>query len=393
MACTCTFNRQHMHPPYPIIRPRSLRVLAPVQTSMDLDWALNKSIEESKQLWRLGCFDSKEVMTLEQSRTPFPFLQKKAIHEFAHLLRHPDPNTVPIIQHFAVTSSTHRSPIYTLPLEITNMVLSYLCDFNTLNLALASRQMFNMCSFRLQKMINHRTSGGWIGKRLAAVGEKAYTPGFLSYEPMIQGYSTGMIVPSRESETNNILDSLFAGFSTRHLATGKQILETEDEDLGIQPEIRYERRKRLAGIVACGRYPESINEIVRFLLAGSTKTSGDTTPVGRRSYFIRNLKKRHYIHTIKGEAFKRYLRKVASHKRTLEGTDLGRFTAEEAALCAFTMEIMWGGSSKEGEWAATDCFDIVEEGKWDLARARQEGWEDVSDDVVEGAIGAVQGVY
>ncbi|RVD89083.1 uncharacterized protein DFL_000105 [Arthrobotrys flagrans] len=393
MACTCTFNRQHMHPPYALIRPRSLRVLVPLQTPVDFDLTVNQSIEEARQLWRLGCFDSREVMALEQSRAPFPFLNKKAINEFAHLLRHPDPNTVPFLQHFAVASSTNRSPIYTLPLEITNMVLSHLCDFDALNLALASRQMFNMCGFRLQEMITHRTSGGWIGKRLAAVGEKAYTPGFISYEPMIQECRTGMVVPSRDSETSNILDSLFRGFNTRKVATGKQILETEQEDLGIQPEIRYGRRRRLAGIVASGRYPETINEIVRFLLAGSTKTSGDTTPVGRRSYFIRNLKRRHYIHTIKGESFKRYLRRVASHKRTLEGTDVGRFTAEEAALCAFTMEIMWGGSQKEGEWAATDCFDIVEEGKWDLARARQEGWEDVSDDVVEGAIGAVQGVY
>ncbi|KAK6329971.1 hypothetical protein TWF718_003397 [Orbilia javanica] len=350
--------------------------------------------EEAKQSWRLGCFDSKEVMVLEQSRTPFPFLHKKAIGEFAHLLRRADLNTVPSLQPFAVTSSTCRSPIYSLPLEISNMVLSYLCDFDALNLALASRQMFNTCGFRLQKMVTHRTSGGWIGKRFAAVGEKAYTAGFISYEPMIQGCSTGMVVPSRGSAASNILGSLFREFSMRKFAIGKQILETEeDEDLGIQPEIRYERRRRLAGIVASGRYPESINEIIRFLLSGSTKTSGDATPIGRRSHFIRNLSRRHYIHTVKGESFKRYLRKAATQKRTLEGTDVGRFTAEEAALCAFSMEIMWGGSRREGEWAATDCFDIVEEGKWDLAQAIEEGWEDVSDDVVEGAIGAVQGVY
>ncbi|KAK6498425.1 hypothetical protein TWF481_011017 [Arthrobotrys musiformis] len=333
-------------------------------------------------------------MALENSRTPFPFVHKKAIGELAHLLRHPDLTTVPCLQPFTAVSPASRSPIYTLPLEITNMVLSHLCDFDALNLALASRQMFNMCGFRLQKMINHRTSGGWIGKRLAAIGEKAYTPGFISYEPMIQGCSTGMVVPARDSGASNILDSLFRGFHTRKLAMGKQILEPDElEDLGIQPEIRYERRRRLAGIVASGRYPETINEIVRFLLSGSTKTSGDTSPVGRRSYMIRNLRRKHYIHTIKGESFKRYLRKVVSHKRTLEGTDAGRFTAEEAALCAFTMEIMWGGSLKEGEWAATDSFDIVEEGKWDLERARQEGWEDVSDDVVLGAIRAVRGIY
>ncbi|KAK6514560.1 hypothetical protein TWF281_004758 [Arthrobotrys megalospora] len=392
MACTCTLNRQHTQPPFHIFRPRSLRFYTPEQ--IDLDASFSPQIEEARQSWRLGCFDSKEVMALEQSRTPFPFLHKKAINEFSHLLRHPDPNTVPTLQPFTLTNSTRRSPVHTLPLEIVTMIISQLCDFDVLNLALASRHLFNMCGFRLQKMVDHRTSGGWIGKRLAAIGEKAYTPGFIRYEPRIQGSSTGMLVPSRDSGTENILDSLFSEFKPRKFATGKQILEPDDEeDLGLHPEIRYERRRRLAGIVASGRYPESINEIVRFLLVGSTKASGDTTPVGRRAYFIRNLRKRHYIHTSKGESFKRYLRKVASYKRALEGSDAGRFTAEEAAVCAFTMEVMWGGSGKEGEWAATDCFDIVEEGRWDLAVAGKEGWEDVSDDVIEGAIGAVQGVY
>ncbi|KAK6360907.1 hypothetical protein TWF730_007022 [Orbilia blumenaviensis] len=297
------------------------------------------------------------------------------------------------LQHFTVTTSTNGSPINCLPPEVITMIISYLCDFDALILALSSRHMFNMCEFRLQKMLDHRTSGGWIGKRLAAVGDKAYTPGFISYEPKIQGCNTGMVVPSRSSEANKILDVLFSRFKTRESATAKRIIEPgEDEDLGSQPEIRYERRKRLAGIIASERYPKSITEIVRFLLSGSIKVSGATAPGGKRSYVIRNLGRRHYIHASKGESFKRYLRKVASHKRSLEGTDCGRFTAEEAAICAFAMEIMWGGSRKEGEWAA-DSFDIMDEGKWDLARAKQEGWEDVSDDVVEGAIGAVQGVY
>ncbi|KAF3909958.1 hypothetical protein ABW20_dc0105655 [Dactylellina cionopaga] len=204
-------------------------------------------------------------------------------------------------------------------------------------------------------MITHRISGGWAGKRIAAIGRKAYAPASISYEPQIHGKPTRLHVPSKYIVYSAYLDAVFKNFDRRELALGERIVEPDVFD--------------------------KVIDVVRFIVFG-TITTEDDCAVQRKSYIIRNLSKKHYIRCKKAADFRDYLR-ISNFGR--QNPDLQNLTVEDAAIFAFAMEVMWGGEGKEGEWAG-DNFDITEE---DQEFDREE-WEDVSDDILEGSKRRIQ---
>ncbi|KAK6525318.1 hypothetical protein TWF694_005461 [Orbilia ellipsospora] len=375
-----------------------LRMFTPEQ--IDFDSLLSEDAEAKRQMWRIGCFDSMECIPAISNKAPFPFMDKTAIHELFYLLKYPGDDDLSMLHLLSSVSKPPATPTSTqtqpqpyippllrLPAELIHIILTHLSDTDAISLALSNTHVFNRASLRLHKLLEHRIPGGWAGKKIAVVGEKAYAPVSMRYKPRINALPTSLCVPLRGVPVDDILGEVFCQFTERKTATfyNSSSSSSSDRSEGFstvsgQSGYGYPRvRRRLLN--SEDRYPPAIKDIITFIDPHSKRTLTTIDPA--KSYIIRNVSKYVYIVCDSFGRFREYLRQTRLSKPALKGTDVVSFTVEEAAVCAFAMKIMWGGEGKEGEWAG-DGFDVVE-GVGFKGRGGDK-WVDVTEEVLGCAI-------
>ncbi|KAF3921766.1 hypothetical protein AA313_de0200973 [Arthrobotrys entomopaga] len=118
-------------------------------------------------------------------------MDKRAIHELFYLLKHPGDDDLSMLHLLSSISkppptqlqpkSEQLPPLLRLPAELIHIILTHLTDTDAISLALSNTHIFNRASLRLHKLLEHRIPGGWAGKKIAVVGEKAYAPDIITF--------------------------------------------------------------------------------------------------------------------------------------------------------------------------------------------------------------------